>query len=118
MSATENTEPKVEETKPEVADEAKPAVATSSAVFSMFGGGAKKEKKDDEDRGDNSGSAKAQRDAAAENEVCHGTAAHPPLAPPYSPPTPRRPTSATSPGQETAAAQAPACCALLTCIRR
>lgn len=68
MSATENTEPKVEETKPEVADEAKPAVATSSAVFSMFGGGAKKEKKDDEDRGDNSGSAKAQRDAAAENE--------------------------------------------------
>lgn len=30
----------------------------------MFGGGAKKEKKDDEDRGDNSGSAKAQRDAA------------------------------------------------------
>ncbi|TQV91831.1 hypothetical protein V2A60_006056 [Cordyceps javanica] len=42
---------------------------TSSAVFSMFGGGAKKEKKDDEDRGDNSGSAKAQRDAAkAEGE--------------------------------------------------
>lgn len=37
---------------------------TSSAVFSMFGGGAKKEKKDEEDRGDNSGSAKAQRDAA------------------------------------------------------
>lgn len=37
---------------------------TQSAVFSMFGGGAKKEKKDDEDRGDNSGSAKAQRDAA------------------------------------------------------
>lgn len=38
---------------------------TSSAVFSMFGGGAKKEKKEeDEDRGDNSGSAKAQRDAA------------------------------------------------------
>lgn len=32
----------------------------------MFGGGAKKEKKDDdEDRGDNSGSAKAQRDAAS-----------------------------------------------------
>lgn len=30
----------------------------------MFGGGAKKEKKDEEDRGDNSGSAKAQRDAA------------------------------------------------------
>lgn len=38
---------------------------TSSSVFSMFGGGAKKEKKEDEDRGDNSGSAKAQRDAAA-----------------------------------------------------
>ncbi|KAK6069564.1 RanBP1 domain-containing protein [Seiridium cupressi] len=80
MSATENTEPKVEETKPEEAappaaaaaveatnatEDAKPSV-TSSSVFSMFGGGAKKEKKDDdEDRGDNSGSAKAQRDAAA-----------------------------------------------------
>ena len=38
---------------------------TSSAVFSMFGGGAKKEKKEEEDRGDVSGSAKAQRDAAA-----------------------------------------------------
>ena len=37
---------------------------TSSAVFSMFGGGEKKEKKEDEDRGDTSGSAKAQRDAA------------------------------------------------------
>lgn len=36
---------------------------TASSVFSMFGGGEKKEKKDDEDRGDNSGSAKAQRDA-------------------------------------------------------
>ncbi|KAI1393253.1 uncharacterized protein F4822DRAFT_423721 [Hypoxylon trugodes] len=56
MSSTENTEPKVEETKP----------LTSSSVFSMFGGGAKKEKKDeDEDRGDVSGSAKAQREAAA-----------------------------------------------------
>jgi Ran-binding protein 1 len=32
----------------------------------MFGGGAKKEKKEDEDRGDTSGSAKAQRDAAAD----------------------------------------------------
>jgi Ran-binding protein 1 len=32
----------------------------------MFGGGAKKEKKDDEDRGDVSGSAKAQKEAAAE----------------------------------------------------
>ena len=30
----------------------------------MFGGGAKKEKVADEDRGDNSGSAKAQREAA------------------------------------------------------
>jgi len=36
------------------------------SVFSMFGGGAKKEKKDDEDRGDVSGSAKAQKEAAAE----------------------------------------------------
>ena len=43
--------------------------ATTSAVFSMFGGGAKKEKKDeDEDRGDVSGSAKAQREAAAAAE--------------------------------------------------
>lgn len=74
MSSTDNTEPKVEETKPAEAapveattatEEAKPSV-TSSSVFSMFGGGAKKEKKDeDEDRGDNSGSAKAQREAAA-----------------------------------------------------
>ncbi|XXH04456.1 hypothetical protein Hte_010872 [Hypoxylon texense] len=63
MSSTDNTEPKVEETKPAEASEGKPL--TSSSVFSMFGGGAKKEKKDDEDRGDNSGSAKAQRDAAA-----------------------------------------------------
>ncbi len=45
---------------------------TSSAVFSMFGGGAKKEKKEEEDRGDNSGSAKAQREAAeaAKGDVC------------------------------------------------
>lgn len=36
-------------------------------IFSMFGGGAKKEKKEEEeDRGDVSGSAKAQREAAAE----------------------------------------------------
>ncbi|KAI1770415.1 hypothetical protein F4818DRAFT_432736 [Hypoxylon cercidicola] len=63
MTSTDNTEPKVEETKPAEATEGKPL--TSSSVFSMFGGGAKKEKKDDEDRGDNSGSAKAQRDAAA-----------------------------------------------------
>ncbi|KAI1862546.1 hypothetical protein JX265_009260 [Neoarthrinium moseri] len=81
MSSTDNTEPKVEETKPEEAapaaaatteaattEEAK-APVTSSSVFSMFGGGAKKEKKEEEeDRGDNSGSAKAQRDAAAANE--------------------------------------------------
>lgn len=61
MTTTENTEPKVEETKP-----AEEKTVTSSSVFSMFGGGAKKEKKDeDDDRGDNSGSAKAQRDAAA-----------------------------------------------------
>ena len=32
----------------------------------MFGGGAKKEKVEDEDRGENSGSAKAQKAAAAE----------------------------------------------------
>merc|ERR1711964_538302 len=35
-------------------------------VFSMFGGGAKKDKVEDEDRGENSGSAKAQKAAAAE----------------------------------------------------
>ncbi|EXF81236.1 RanBP1 domain-containing protein [Colletotrichum fioriniae PJ7] len=64
MSAAEATEPKVEETQPvETTGEAEKPV-TSSSVFSMFGGGAKKEKKEDEDRGDNSGSAKAQRDAA------------------------------------------------------
>ncbi|KAI1133824.1 hypothetical protein F5Y05DRAFT_400924 [Hypoxylon sp. FL0543] len=63
MSSTENTEPKVGETKPAEGTESK---ITSSSVFSMFGGGAKKEKKDeDEDRGDVSGSAKAQREAAA-----------------------------------------------------
>ncbi|KAI1173928.1 hypothetical protein F4777DRAFT_580457 [Nemania sp. FL0916] len=55
MSSTENTEPKAE-SKP----------VASASVFSMFGGGAKKEKKDEnEDRGDVSGSAKAQREAAA-----------------------------------------------------
>jgi Ran-binding protein 1 len=36
----------------------------------MFGGGEKKEKKDDEDRGDNSGSAKAQREAKGEEVSC------------------------------------------------
>ncbi|PHH68395.1 hypothetical protein CDD80_7549 [Ophiocordyceps camponoti-rufipedis] len=76
MSSTENTEPKVAETKGKAeeattetgagagdapAGDDKPVI--SSAVFSMFGGGAKKERKD-EDRGDNSGSAKAQREAA------------------------------------------------------
>jgi Ran-binding protein 1 len=35
----------------------------------MFGGGAKKEKKEDEDRGDVSGSAKAQREAKGEDEA-------------------------------------------------
>ncbi|KAG6023033.1 hypothetical protein E4U41_002101 [Claviceps citrina] len=71
MSDVEKTESKVAETKPAETAEA-PATApadvkpvTSSAVFSMFGGGAKKERKDrEEDRGDNSGSAKAQREAA------------------------------------------------------
>ncbi|KAI1337871.1 hypothetical protein F5Y15DRAFT_389484 [Xylariaceae sp. FL0016] len=61
MSAAENTEPKVEETK--AGDESKPLAQAS--VFSMFGGGAKKEKKEEEERGDVSGSAKAQREAAA-----------------------------------------------------
>jgi hypothetical protein len=43
------------------------ASAVADNVFSMFGGGAKKEKKDeDEDRGETSGSAKAQKEAAAE----------------------------------------------------
>jgi len=62
MSSTENTEPKVGETK---APEAESKPLASSSVFSMFGGGAKKEKKEDDDRGDVSGSAKAQREAAA-----------------------------------------------------
>lgn len=43
---------------------------TASSVFSMFGGGEKKEKKEDEDRGDNSGSAKAQREAKGEEVSC------------------------------------------------
>lgn len=43
------------------------ASGVADNVFSMFGGGAKKEKKDDEeDRGENSGSAKAQAAKAAE----------------------------------------------------
>ncbi|EHL03737.1 putative Ran-specific GTPase-activating protein 1 [Glarea lozoyensis 74030] len=41
------------------------AVGVKDNVFAMFGGGAKKEKTEDEDRGDNSGSAKAQKEAAA-----------------------------------------------------
>ncbi|RQM06324.1 hypothetical protein DH86_00001121, partial [Scytalidium sp. 3C] len=65
-------EPKVEEKKEETTSEetAKPAAsAVADNVFSMFGGGAKKEKKEeDEDRGDNSGSAKAQREAAGEED--------------------------------------------------
>ncbi|KAK7426073.1 Ran GTPase binding protein Sbp1 [Neonectria magnoliae] len=84
MSTSEPTEPKVEETKveetkPETTEagadkpaEDKPAddkPVISSSVFSMFGGGAKKEKKDEEDRGDNSGSAKAQRDAKGDEEA-------------------------------------------------
>jgi len=67
MSASEATEPKVEETKPAETTEASGTAdkpVTSSSVFSMFGGGEKKEKKEDDDRGENSGSAKAQRDAA------------------------------------------------------
>jgi Ran-binding protein 1 len=53
----------------------------------MFGGGAKKERKLDEDRGDNSGSNKAQRDAAAaakkdeEDDVSLSSATIAPLAP-------------------------------------
>merc|ERR1711964_620230 len=56
----------------EQASSAASAAATTAAsnvadnVFSMFGGGAKKEKVEDEDRGENSGSAKAQKAAAAE----------------------------------------------------
>jgi Ran-binding protein 1 len=67
MSSTDATEPKVEETKPAetTSTEAPAAGVTTSSVFSMFGGGEKKEKKEDEDRGDISGSAKAQRDAAS-----------------------------------------------------
>lgn len=48
------------------------ATVTSAAsgvaenVFSMFGGGPKKEKVEDEDRGENSGSAKAQKEKDAE----------------------------------------------------
>ena len=42
------------------------AAGVTDNVFSMFGGGAKKEKAEDEDRGDNSGSAKAQKALAAE----------------------------------------------------
>ncbi|KAH8880444.1 hypothetical protein GQ53DRAFT_799706 [Thozetella sp. PMI_491] len=70
MSSTENTDKAPEEVKPEETAQAPEAEkpVTSSAVFSMFGGGAKKEKVEDEDRGDNSGSAKAQREAAAGDE--------------------------------------------------
>ncbi|KAK1827948.1 RanBP1 domain-containing protein [Podospora conica] len=67
MSA-ENVDKPVAEAKVEETPKETPAApATSSSVFSMFGGGAKKEKKVDEDegRGENSGSAKSQREAAA-----------------------------------------------------
>ncbi|KAL6894711.1 hypothetical protein GGI43DRAFT_412029, partial [Trichoderma evansii] len=64
MSSADATEPKVEQTS----TEAPAASVTASSVFSMFGGGEKKEKKEDEDRGDNSGSAKAQRDAKGDEE--------------------------------------------------
>ncbi|TVY21028.1 Ran-specific GTPase-activating protein 1 [Lachnellula arida] len=44
------------------------ASGVADNVFSMFGGGAKKEKvEEEEDRGDNSGSAKAQKAKAAED---------------------------------------------------
>ncbi|KAH7140756.1 RanBP1 domain-containing protein [Dactylonectria macrodidyma] len=73
MSASEVTEPKVEETKVEETPKVETTEAekpvTSSSVFSMFGGGAKKEKKEEEDRGDNSGSAKAQREAKGDDDV-------------------------------------------------
>lgn len=68
MSSTDATESKLEETKPVESTTTEEKPVTSSAVFSMFGGGEKKEKKEEE-RGDNSGSAKAQRDAAKE-DVC------------------------------------------------
>lgn len=49
------------------------ASGVAENVFSMFGGGPKKEKVDDEDRGENSGSAKAQKakDAEENPEVGH-----------------------------------------------
>lgn len=61
---------KKEETPATVTEQATSAASTAAtgvkdSVFSMFGGGAKKEKTEDEDRGDNSGSAKAQKEAAA-----------------------------------------------------
>ena len=66
------------ETKPTYTDMASTAAtqaATTAAgvkdsVFSMFGGGAKKEKKDEpEEPEDKSGSAKAHKEAEAEDEV-------------------------------------------------
>lgn len=68
---TANTATTGETTVPTQIEQAKDAVASklsgiSDDVFSMFGGGAKKEKKVEEDRGDISGSAKAQKDAAKE----------------------------------------------------
>lgn len=68
---TANTATTGETAVPTQIEQAKDAVASklsgiSDDVFSMFGGGAKKEKKVEEDRGDISGSAKAQKDAAKE----------------------------------------------------
>ena len=47
------------------------ATGVKDSVFSMFGGGAKKETKDEpEEPEDRSGSAKAQKEAEGEEEVC------------------------------------------------
>lgn len=49
------------------------ASGVAENVFSMFGGGPKKEKVEDEDRGENSGSAKAQKAKDAEENPEVGT---------------------------------------------
>ena len=54
---------------PDAAPNAAQPSVTSSSIFSMFGGGAREEKKEEEDRGDVSGSARAQREAAKAEEV-------------------------------------------------
>ncbi|TQS37368.1 hypothetical protein Golomagni_02161 [Golovinomyces magnicellulatus] len=69
---TANTTTTGETAAPTQIDQAKNAVTSklsgiSDDVFSMFGGGTKKEKKVEEGRGDISGSAKAQKDAAKED---------------------------------------------------